>query len=81
MGLIERRYQLMRQIENIDDEQTLEMLEDSIAYYSQNSKKDITDDLDSQQLAELTKLFNEPAEKDVISEAEFNKLFDRWNTK
>ncbi len=81
MNLNERRTNLVHQINNISDEQTLVMLEETLAYYTHSNRKDITDGLDKYQLQELTTLVNEPAEKDTISEEEFNKLFARWGTK
>ncbi len=77
MNLNEQRTNLVTQINNISDEQTLVMLEETLAYYTHSNSKDITDGLDKYQLQELTTLVNEPAEKDTISEEEFNKLFAR----
>jgi hypothetical protein len=81
MSLMERRNHLLQQIKNVNDEQTLEMLEETLAYYTHNENKDITEGLDNYQLKELATLMNEPAEKDTLPEEEFRKLFDRWNTK
>ncbi len=81
MSLTERRSTLIQQINNINDEQTLEMLQETLGYYTHNAGKDITDDLDKYQMQELITLVEEPAEKDTISEEEFRKLFARWGTK
>jgi hypothetical protein len=81
MSLADRRNNLVQQINKVEDEQTLEMLEASLAYYNNNDGKDITDGLDNYQLAELNSLLKEPDDKDTISEEEFKKLFARWNTK
>ena len=81
MGLIDRRNKLMRQIGSIDDEQILEMLEETLAYHTHADSKDITDGLDAYQFAQLKKLSEEPPEKDTISHEEFKKLFARWATK
>jgi hypothetical protein len=81
MNIAERRSILIRQINNVTDEQTLEMLEETLGYYMHNQSKDITDGLDKDQLQELIKLSEEPAEKDTISEEEYRKIFARWGTK
>ena len=81
MGLIERRTHIMEQINSINDEQTLEMLEETIEYYTHTDHKDITDELSPKQLQELNSRMQEPAEKDTISEEEFRKIFARWGTK
>ena len=81
MDITERRVALVQQINNINDEQTLEMLQEALGYYTHNSGKDITDGLDRYQMQELISLVEEPAEKDTISEEEFRKLFARWGTK
>jgi hypothetical protein len=41
---------------------------------------DITDDLDDDQFQELKKLAEEPAEKDTITQEEFEKMFAGWGT-
>jgi len=81
MSLSERRANLVQQINNINDEQTLEMLEVSISLYTHSNGRDITDDLSPQQLRELEKMMQEPADTDTISEEEYNKMFARWRTK
>ena len=81
MNLTELRANLVQQINSIADEQTLEMLEETLGYYTHNNGRDISDDLNKYQLQELTSLVQEPAEKDAISEDEFRKLFARWGTK
>jgi len=81
MNLNERRNNLIQKINNISDEQTLEMIEETLAYYTHTNNKDITDGLTKYQLEELTSLVEEPSEKDTVSEDEFRKLFSRWSTK
>ncbi len=81
MNLNKRRSKLIQEINNISDEQTLKMLEESLAYYTHTDNRDITDGLDKYQLKELASLVEEPSEKDTISEEEFRKLFSRWSTK
>ena len=81
MNVSERRATLIQQINSINDEQTLQMLQETLGYYTHNAGKDITDGLDKYQMQELISLVEEPAEKDTISEEEFKKLFARWGTK
>ena len=81
MNIAQRRTILIQQINNVTDEQTLEMLEETLGYYTHNNNKDITDGLDKYQMQELISLAEEPADKDTISEEEFRKLFARWSTK
>ena len=81
MNLSERRTILIQQITNINDEQTLEMLEETLGFYTHNNGSDITDDLDKQQLMELLSIAQEPDEKDTISEDEYKKMFAKWGTK
>lgn len=81
MSLNEKRGNLMQQINSINDEQTLEMLEQTLAYYQHTNDKDITDELSDYQFHGLQMLVNEPVDKDTVSEEEFRKLFTRWSTK
>jgi len=81
MSLTSRRTNLIQQIIDINDEQTIEMLEDTLSFHLHTKNKDITDGLCREELEELESLVKEPAEKDTISEEEFNKLFARWGTK
>jgi len=81
MNLIERRTNLIKQINNIADEQTIEMLEETLGYYAHSGGKDITDGLDKYQMSALNSVMQEPLEKDILSEEEFQKLFDKWNIK
>ncbi len=81
MNLSERRSSLIQQIGTINDEQTLEMLQETLGYYTHNSGKDITDGLDKHQMQELLSLAQESDEKDTISEDDYKKMFARWGTK
>ncbi len=81
MNLTERRAILVSQINNIKDARTLEMLEETLAYYTHIGNVDITDGLNEYQMRELASLMQEPAEKDTISEEEFKKIFARWGSK
>ena len=81
MSLNTRRTNLIQQIIDINDEQTIEMLEDTLSFHLNTKNKDISDDLSKNDFEELDSLIKEPAEKDIITEEEFNKLFARWGTK
>lgn len=80
MGLAERQARLIKSINNIQDETVLEMLEQSLLFYTDNSK-DITDGLTRYQLDELATLVNEPKDKDTITEDEYKRLTGKWRTK
>lgn len=77
MGLAERQSRLIKSISAIQDETVLEMLEQSLLFYTDNSK-DITDGLSKYQLDELSAMVNEPADKDAITEDEYKKLSGEW---
>ena len=81
MSLFARRANLIQQINAIKDEQTIEILEETLSFHLHSNDKDITDGLNKYQLQELSGRMEEPAEKDTISEEEFRKLFARWNTR
>ena len=81
MNLIARRANLIQQINTINDEQTLEIIEETLSFHLHSNNKDITDGLNKYQLQELAEIMEEPADKDTISEEEFRKLFSKWITK
>ena len=81
MSLNERRANLVHEINKIDDELTLEMLEETLEFYTHNNHHDIIDDLSPQQLQELKGAMDELIAKDTISEEASRKLFARWGTK
>ncbi|KAB2837473.1 hypothetical protein F9K50_10980 [bacterium] len=80
MKIKERKEQLIRQINEIKDEHALEMLEESLSYFT-NQSKDITDGLSPADLKDLETLVNEPDDKDVVSLEEYRKATARWRTK
>ena len=80
MKLKERKEQLIKQITEIKDEHALEMLEESLSYFTDQSK-DITDGLSASDLKELETLVNEPDDKDILTEEEYKKATARWRTK
>ncbi len=79
MKLKERKELLIKQITEIKDEHALEMLEESLSYFT-NQSKDITDGLSPADLKELEGLLKEP-DKDVLTEEEYKKATARWRTK
>ena len=81
MDLSEMRAHLIQKINTIDDEATLSILEEAIGFYTPDSKRDVTDGLATYQLEELKTIMEEPAEKNTISEKDFQNLFSRWRTK
>jgi hypothetical protein len=81
MNLNERRNNLIQKINNISDEQTLEMIEETLAYFTHANNKDITDGLTRYQLEELTSLVEEPAEKGTISHEELKDLITKRKNK
>jgi len=81
MGLEERRKHLIEEIDKIDNEQTLVMLEESLSLYVSDNATDVTDDLDEQQLRQLTAVATEAPDANTVDEPEFQKMFARWNTR
>jgi|GEM_PF-3837281 len=80
MKIAERKATLIQQINNIQDPQTLEMLEISLKYFT-DSTADITDGLTEHELTELRASMAEPADKNSILEDEFKTVFKKWSTK
>ena len=81
MNINERRLHLVEQINSISDEKMLMLIEDTMHVYAKNSDKDITSGLSENQLKYLNTTFNESDEQNIVSETEFDKLLERWNTK
>lgn len=80
MTVAERQKKLIEEINSVTDEHTLEMLEESLIYFTDKSV-DITDGLTPYQLKELETLVNEPSDKDVVTEEEYKKATEKWRTK
>lgn len=80
MEIKERKELLMKQIAEIKDEHALEMLEESLSYFT-NKSKDITDGLSAYDLKELETLVNEPDDKNILTEEEYKKATAKWRTK
>ena len=68
-------------IDNTDDEEILNILKEEYTFYTTSKKKDITDELSSEQLKELEEQLNEDPLKDIISLDEFKEATSKWRTK
>lgn len=80
MTLLQRKQELIQQINNVKDEDVLIMLEEELSYRLQN-KTDITDELTPFEQKELEALANDESDKDTISLTEFRKATEKWRTK
>ncbi|PQJ11837.1 hypothetical protein CJD36_008565 [Flavipsychrobacter stenotrophus] len=81
MSISERRNHIIEQINAIQDEETLSILEEAVVFYSTTNNIDITDGLTEKEFGELKAIVEEPSDKDIISEQEFQKMFSKWHTK
>jgi hypothetical protein len=79
MKIKERKELLIKQIAEIKDIHAIEMLEESLSYFT-NQSRDITDGLSPEDHKELEGLLKEP-DKDVMTEEEFKKATAKWRTK
>ncbi len=80
MTLLQRKQELIQQINNVKDEDVLIMLEEELTYRLQN-KTDITDDLTPDEQRELEKLANDESDQDTVSLTEFRNATGKWRTK
>ena len=69
-------YQLL---EGIDDEAVLNQVMEDLAFYA--SKKDIVDELKTEQLSALDEAINEADNKETISWEDFKKEMTEWRKK
>lgn len=67
---------LFHLIDSIEDENVLQMLMEDITYYA--NKKDIIDELDKNQLAELNEAIAEVDNNDTIDWEDFKKEMNEW---
>lgn len=81
MGISERKAYLIEQIKAIDDDSTLSLVQEAIAFYAVDPHRDVTDGLSEEEIEELQKMMNDPIDKDVMTEAEFHNKFSKWRTK
>ena len=66
-------YQL---VDSIEDENVLQMLMEDMAYYT--GKKNITDELNEDQLKELDEAISEADNNDVTEWADFKNEMNEW---
>lgn len=66
-------YQL---VASIEDENILQMVMEDVAYYASN--KDITDELNKQQLKELDEAISEADNNETTEWADFKKEINEW---
>lgn len=81
MAIEKLKKDLVRLIEETEDENLLSMVKEDIAFYQTAKNTDITDSLSAEQLKELEQLATEPGEKDTMTLNEFNKATAKWRTK
>jgi hypothetical protein len=73
--------ELVKYIEDTDDEQILSLLKEDLIFYGNVKKADITDGLNKAQLKELKELAEEDDLKNTISLEEFKRATQKWRTK
>ncbi|HEV8283417.1 MAG TPA: hypothetical protein VGQ09_03860 [Chitinophagaceae bacterium] len=66
-------------LESIDDDTVLNQLMEDVAFYAK--KKDILDELNTEQLKELDEAIKEADNKKTISWDEFKKEMNEWRKK
>jgi phenylacetate-coenzyme A ligase PaaK-like adenylate-forming protein len=81
MAIEKLKKDLLRIIDETEDENLLSMVKEDIAFYQTAKNTDVTDGLSIEQLKELEQLSTEPEEKDTMTLNEFNKATDKWRTK
>ena len=74
MTILERRQQLIQQINVINDEDILSMLEEELSYYLHNGK-DMTDELTPYELNELKILASDMSDDNTVSLDEYKKSY------
>ena len=81
MAIEKIKKDLLKLIDETEDENLLSMVKEDIAFYQTAKNTDITDSLSTKQLNELEQLATEPEEKDTITLNQFNMATDKWRTK
>lgn len=81
MAIDKLKKDLLRLIEETNDEDLLSMVKEDIAFYQTAQKTDVTGNLSAEQLNELEQLASEPEEKDTMTLDQFNKATSKWRTK
>ena len=72
---------LINKISNTDDENLLLLLKADYEYFTEDKKRDVTDDLYEEDKEELTNLVSEPFGYKTISQQELDEAIRQWRTK
>jgi hypothetical protein len=80
MTLQQRRQNLIKKILQIADEDFIIVLEEQLSNHLHN-KIDLSKELTSEELMELTSLINEPPGKNCVSLSDFKSATERWRMK
>ncbi len=75
------KQELLAKISATNDENLLLLLKTDFDYFSQESNRDVTDELSQEDKDELSNLVNEPFGKDTISQQELDEAIRQWLTK
>lgn len=70
---------IVQMLEGIDDESVLNQVMEDVAFYA--TKKDIVDELNTEQLKELDKAIKEADNKKIIPWDDFKKEMNEWRKK
>lgn len=79
MSKSEKSKKIQELVDSIEDENILSQVMENVAFYA--DKKDIVDELDSEQLKELDKATEEADNKETISWDDFKKEMMEWRKK
>jgi len=81
MGKKKIKKEIHKLLDEINDEDTLNILKEEIAGYATTAKKDILDDLTPEQLKELDKAIEEVDKGEVIPWEDLKKEMAKWRSK
>ena len=73
--------ELLAKISASNDKNLLLLLKTDFDYFSQESNRDITDELSQEDKDELSNLVSEPFGKDTISQQELDEAIRQWGIK
>jgi hypothetical protein len=72
----EVKSKIYKMIDSIDDEKTLQMVMEDVAYYA--SGKEMADELTNEQLKELDEAISEAENDETIDWTDFKKEMNEW---
>ena len=72
---------LINKISNTHDENLLLLLKEDYEYFTQETNKDVTDDLSEEDKNELINLVKEPFGYDTVSQKQLDESIRQWRTK